>query len=200
MGGWVDLTRNIYIHINERFVNYYRKLLIMQDYLYFSYGSNMSSMRLKKRVESAEVISSGILENHKLVFHKKSTKDGSGKCDAFLTNSPNDKVYGVIYSIHKNDLKRLDSFEDLNGGYKKEDVDIAIANGEKVKAFTYIATNIEKSLLPFSWYKYHVLHGAVENNLPPDYISFIDSFNSVTDPDKENAADELSIYLKNFNN
>ena len=105
-------------------------------------------------------------------------------------------MYGVIYSIHKNDLKRLDSFEDLNGGYKKEDVDIAIANGEKVKAFTYIATNIEKSLLPFSWYKYHVLHGAVENNLPPDYISFIDSFNSVTDPDKENAADELSIYLK----
>ena len=150
VGGWVDLTRNIYIHINERFVNYYRKLLIMQDYLYFSYGSNMSSMRLKKRVESAEVISSGILENHKLVFHKKSTKDGSGKCDAFLTNSPNDKVYGVVYSIHKNDLKRLDSFEDLNGGYKKEDVDIAIVNGEKVKAFTYIATNIEKSLLPLA--------------------------------------------------
>jgi hypothetical protein len=59
---------------------------------------------------------------------------------------------------------------------------------------------IEKSLLPFSWYKYHVLHGAMENNLPPDYISFIDSFNSVTDPDKENAADELSIYLKNYNN
>jgi len=92
----------------------------MQDYLYFSYGSNMSSMRLKKRVESAEVISSGILENHKLVFHKNSTEDGSGKCDAFLTNSPNDKVYGVIYSIHKNDLNRLDSFEDPNGGYKKK--------------------------------------------------------------------------------
>ena len=80
----------------------------------------MSSMRLKKRVESAEVISSGILENHKLVFHKKSTKDGSGKCDAFLTNSPNDKVYGVIYPIHKNDLNRLDSFEDPNGGYRKK--------------------------------------------------------------------------------
>jgi hypothetical protein len=36
----------------------------------------------------------------------------------------------------------------------------------------------------------------VENNLPPDYMSFIDSFNSIADPDKENAADELSIYLK----
>ncbi len=168
----------------------------MQDYLYFSYGSNMSSMRLKNRVESAEVISSGILENHKLVFHKKSTKDGSGKCDAFLTNSPNDKVHGVIYSIHKDDLKRLDSFEGLNDGYKKENVDIIKANGEKVKAFTYLATRIDESLLPFRWYKYHVLHGAVENDLPPDYISFIDSFNSVADPDKENAADELSIYLK----
>ena len=171
----------------------------MQDCLYFSYGSNMSSMRLKKRVESAEVISSGILENHKLVFHKKS-KDGSGKCDAFFTDSVNDRVYGVIYSIHKKDIKKLDRCEGLNSGYKKEDVDIDIANDEKVKAFTYIATDIEKSLLPFSWYKYHVFHGAVENNLPSDYISFIDSFNSVDDPDEERAADELSIYLKNCNN
>ena len=167
----------------------------MQDYLYFSYGSNMSSMRLKKRVKSTEVISSGILENHKLMFHKISD-DGSGKCDAFFTDNPTDNIYGVIYSIHENDLKQLDSYEGLNDGYKKENVDIIIANGEKVKAFTYIATNIEKSLLPFSWYKYHVLHGAVENNLPPDYMSFIDSFNSIADPDKENAADELSIYLK----
>jgi hypothetical protein len=87
-------------------------------------------------------------------------------------------------------------FEGLDKGYKKENVDIIKANGEKVKAFTYLATRIDESLLPFRWYKYHVLHGAVENDLPPDYISFIDSFNSVADPDKENAADELSIYLK----
>ena len=168
---------------------------MIQDILYFAYGSNMSSRRLKNRVESANVISTGILEKYKLKFHKIS-EDGSGKCDAFFTDNPTDNIYGVIYSIHENDLKRLDSYEGLNDGYKKENVDIIIANGEKVKAFTYIATNIEKSLLPFSWYKYHVLHGAVENDLPHDYITFIDSFKSEDDEKMERVAIELSIYLK----
>ena len=168
---------------------------MIQDILYFAYGSNMSSRRLKNRVESANVISTGILEKYKLKFHKIS-EDGSGKCDAYFTNVLNDKINGVIYSIHEKDLDKLDDCEGLDKGYKKENVDIIKANGEKVKAFTYLSTRIDESLLPFRWYKYHVLHGAVENDLPPDYISFIDSFNSVADPDKENAADELSIYLK----
>ena len=100
-------------------------------------------------------------------------------------------------TLQKSDIKSFKkAIRHYTKGYKKENVDIIKANGEKVKAFTYLATRIDESLLPFRWYKYHVLHGAVENDLPPDYISFIDSFNSVADPDKENAADELSIYLK----
>ena len=171
----------------------------MQDYLYFSYGSNMSSKRIKNRINSANIISSGTLENHKLMFHKISD-DGSGKCDAFFTDNPTDNIYGVIYSINEKDLDKLDIFEARGHGYEKKPVVIKRFNGNEVKAFTYYATDIDEGLKPYTWYKYHVLHGAVENNLPPDYISFIDSFNSVTDPDKENAADELSIYLKNFNN
>ena len=94
----------------------------MQHFLYFSYGSNMSSRRLKNRVESARVISSGILEKHKLVFHKKS-KDGSGKCDAYYTNEPKDKIYGVIYSIHENEVDKLDRVEGCGRGhYEKKEV------------------------------------------------------------------------------
>ena len=59
---------------------------MIQDILYFAYGSNMSSRRLKNRVESANVISTGILEKYKLKFHKIS-EDGSGKCDAFFTDN-----------------------------------------------------------------------------------------------------------------
>ena len=167
----------------------------MQDYLYFSYGSNMSSKRIKNRINSANIISSGTLENHKLMFHKISD-DGSGKCDAFFTDNPTDNIYGVIYSINEKDLDKLDIFEARGHGYEKKPVVIKRFNGNEVKAFTYCATDIDEGLKPYTWYKYHVLHGAVENNLPPDYMSFIDSFNSIADPDKENAADELSIYLK----
>ncbi len=168
---------------------------MIQDILYFAYGSNMSSMRLKKRVESAEVISTGILEKYKLKFHKIS-EDGSGKCDAYFTNVLNDKINGVIYSIHEKDLDKLDIFEARGHGYEKKPVVIKRFNGNEVKAFTYCATDIDEGLKPYTWYKYHVLHGAVENDLPHDYITFIDSFKSEDDEKMERVAIELSIYLK----
>ena len=88
----------------------------------------MSSRRLKNRVESARVISSGILEKYKLMFHKVSD-DGSWKCDAFFTDEVNDKIFGVIYSIHKKDLNKLDSVEGCGYGYEKKDVFIEKLNG-----------------------------------------------------------------------
>ena len=168
---------------------------MIQDILYFAYGSNMSSRRLKKRVESANVISTGILEKYKLKFHKIS-EDGSGKCDAYFTNVLNDKINGVIYSIHEKDLDKLDIFEARGHGYEKKPVVIKRFNSNKVKAFTYCATDIDEGLKPYTWYKYHVLHGAVENDLPHDYITFIDSFKSEDDEKMERVALELSIYLK----
>ena len=165
----------------------------MQHILYFSYGSNMSSRRLKNRVESARVISSGILEKYKLMFHKISN-DGSGKCDALFTDDVNDKIFGVIYSIHKKDLNKLDSVEGCGYGYEKKNVFIEKLNGETIEAFTYCADNITEGLKPYLWYKYHILHGAVENDLPYEYISFIDSVNADVDPDVNRATVELSIY------
>ena len=55
--------------------------------LYFAYGSNMLTERLKARVSSATPIGKANLSDHGLRFHKKS-KDGSGKCD--IIKSPDD--------------------------------------------------------------------------------------------------------------
>jgi gamma-glutamylcyclotransferase len=48
--------------------------------LYFAYGSNMLTERLKARVPSTRPISPAILSDYDLRFHKRST-DKSGKCD-----------------------------------------------------------------------------------------------------------------------
>jgi len=63
-----------------------------------------------------------------------------------------------------------------------------------LKSFTYCATDIEKGLKPYTWYKYYVLHGAVENRLSPDYVLYIDSIHSRPDLNKERVVDELSTY------
>jgi hypothetical protein len=63
--------------------------------LYFSYGSNMSIKRFLKRIPSAKRIAVAKLSYHELKFHKKSTKDGSGKCDIAETHNPDKIFFGV---------------------------------------------------------------------------------------------------------
>jgi hypothetical protein len=50
--------------------------------VYFAYGSNMSTARLRQRMPSCKPLGTAVLSEHKLRFHKRST-DQSGKCNAF---------------------------------------------------------------------------------------------------------------------
>ncbi len=165
--------------------------------LYFAYGSNMSIKRLTERVPSAIAECTGILYGHKLAFHKKGRKDGSGKCDAYQTKDPADYVLGVIYRINSGHKDRLDEIEGLGNGYEIMDVRIKTYSNNYMSAFTYYATNIIPDLRPFEWYKHHVVCGARESNLPKEYIDLILSTESVEDPDTERSHDELSIYTRN---
>jgi len=88
----------------------------------------------------------------------------------------------------------LDKKEGLGFGYEQKEVDIITSNGDTVKAFTYYATNIDETLKPYSWYKEHVIRGAVENKLPKSYISNIEAIEAIEDPDRERHDMELKIY------
>ena len=79
----------------------------MNTFLYFAYGSNMSTTRLtdEGRAPSAKVIGTGILNNYCLTFHKRSD-NGSGKCTIEYLKSS--EVYGVLFKIKKSDECKLD--------------------------------------------------------------------------------------------
>ena len=178
----------------------------MGTFLYFAYGSNMSERRLRKRVPSAKVIGTGVLNNHCLTFHKGSD-DGSGKCT--IEPSESGKVYGVLFKINKDEKRKLDKAEgkvkdSCKKGYKKITVKIEIWNSKCSKdacgvpyfANTYQATpvSINRELKPYSWYKQHVLVGAIEQNLPPCYIDYLIRIDADRDYDKKREACQLSIY------
>lgn len=167
----------------------------MQTLLYFSYGSNMSTPRIKKRIESATVISTAHLIEHSLRFHKKSA-DGSAKCDIEHTKNPDDVVYGVMFEILAREKRILDEYEGLGNGYEEKQVSIIIPDGEALVATTYYATHIDASLMPYHWYKEHVLRGAREHALPPEHIAAINAVTSIADPIQENHMKELSIYSR----
>lgn len=162
---------------------------------YFAYGSNMSIARLRQRVPSA--VSRGIfmLRCHDLRWHKFG-RDGSAKCDAFFTAKDEDFIYGVVFEINPAEKPYLDMAEGLGNGYDQKDIQVIDASNNVIDTFTYVATNINASLRPFSWYVNHVLVGAYEASLPEHYLKQkLTSIDSIEDPDHQRDCKERSIHL-----
>ena len=159
--------------------------------LYFAYGSNMSVRRLKGRVASCQRIGLGTLFEHKLLFHKISSVDGSGKCAAQFTGASADKVIGVLYRVSAQDLATLDEIE--GAGYERVDTMCHHA-GKAVAVQAYLATHIDPALKPLHWYRQHVLYGARENRMPDNYIEYLESIPFVFDTDRSRTDRELSVY------
>ncbi len=162
--------------------------------LYFAYGSNMSSKRLRSRVSSAKMQCIATLTEHQLQFHKRSKKDGSGKCDAFYTGHSTDRVMGIVFEMEAKDKGPLDEAEGLGKGYEEKTVTVKDSSGGSIQAFTYYATDIDPFVKPYHWYKNHVLIGAREHQLPTDYIQLIESVESIDDPLPNRHERELQIY------
>jgi len=154
----------------------------------------MSIKRLRERIPSAKKVTVAELSNHELKFRKKSTEDGSAKCDIAETHNPDKIVFGVIFDIDDSEKFKLDQKEGLGKGYEEKIVEVISIEGNLLEATTYYATNIDPSLKPYSWYKEHVLRGAKENNFPDEYIQNIFSVKTIEDPKPERHADELAIY------
>lgn len=164
-------------------------------FLYFAYGSNMSTPRLRARTPSARPLATATLHGHVLRFHKRG-RDGSAKCDAFATGIDSDRVVGVLYAIDLAERHRLDEAEGLNRGYRDATVSVLDAQGGSNQALIYLATPdfIDDSLHPFTWYKAFVASGAKEHGLPPGYgAEHIDPVEAVPDPDESRAAREGAI-------
>ena len=139
---------------------------------YFAYGSNMSSIRLQERVPSADAIGPARLPGYELKWHKISKKDGSGKCDIVRSDRENTRVWGVLYEIDDEEKPCLDREEGLGYGYDEKLVEVDL-DGQAVSAWTYYATRIDETLLPYEWYKDFVVQGAMEHRLPEEYISLL---------------------------
>lgn len=169
--------------------------------LYFAYGSNMHPERMQSRAPLATRVAVARLPGHSLCFHKRSWKDGSGKCNAFFTDRQQDEVIGVVYRISMAEKEVLDKHEGAGNGYEINEVAV-FAKQEKYNVFTYMAseTHIDNSLMPFSWYRDYVEYGARYHKLPDSYIEVIRKAGTVEDPDQTRAAKERMVLKQSENN
>lgn len=159
--------------------------------VYFAYGSNMSTARLRERMPSCKSLGIATLPGHSLCFHKRSV-DKSGKCNAFASGN-DDRVIGVLFSFDPAERAELDKAEGVGSGYEHAMVTVINGKGRRRKVLTFLASSdyIDDSLKPYGWYKDFVLAGAREHGLPPEYVAeYIESVDAIEDPDKTRDKDQ----------
>ena len=161
--------------------------------LYFGYGSNMPKARIEERLGRCERLGAASLSGWRLAFHKRG-KDGSGKCDAFFTGNPRDRLWGSLDWLSADQMARLDRIE---LGYDRRAVEVTCEGGS-ASATLYVArdTRIDPRLRPWHWYKDFVLAGARELGLPRGYIESIEEVTSLPDPRPSRAERNRAILAR----
>ena len=153
--------------------------------LYFAYGSNLLLARIRERTPSATRLGQAALSAHRLCWHKRGFRDGSGKCDAFATSHDSDTVWGALFELDSAERATLDTAEGLGRGYRAIQIRVDTTHGA-LCAFAYVATPdaVDSTLAPFGWYRDLVVAGARESGLPARYVSELAAVSVVPDPDE----------------
>ncbi len=126
----------------------------------------MSSKRLKERIPTAELITTGMLKNYSFTCNKIG---GSNTCYANIEYNQGSQVYGVVYQLKPEDFNILDRYE---GNYQRVEVEIETGS-EKIRAQTYISDYTAENLQIEDWYQAHIINGAKEHQLPSEYIQIL---------------------------
>jgi gamma-glutamylcyclotransferase len=155
---------------------------------YAAYGSNLHPLRLAERVPSARLVATAPFDGWRLVFHKRSNLDGSGKCNIVPAD---DRVWFTIYEIAADEKPLLDRIEGLHNGYVDTQFDVP-GHGT---CFAYVATesHIDDRLSPYAWYKALVIAGIEYHGFPRDYLRRVHAVSHRDDPDAERHALNMSL-------
>lgn len=147
--------------------------------------------RIELRLGRCEIVGTASLRGYALRFHKRG-RDGSGKCDAFLTEDPADTLFGVVYALSERQRSMLDEFE--GPGYESRDVRVQ-TGARMLSVYAYVARrgHVDEHLRPFHWYKSIVEAGARAHGLPGHYVENISAVSAQTDPDADRSSLHLAI-------
>lgn len=166
----------------------------MSAIVYFAYGSNMMTARLKARCPSALPVGVAFADNHRLTFWKRG-RDGSGK--GHLAHCPGMTQPGVLFTLAAEDLGLLDEIEGVGRGYRRaDDFTVRLKDGGRiVQAATYLATALDATLIPFDWYLGLVLAGAREHEFDEAILRQLCETPWCQDPEPQRASRQEAIGL-----
>ena len=130
--------------------------------LYFAYGSNMNVEQMNVRCTGHELVGLGRLDGHRFRINSRSV--------ATVVPEEGAVVHGLVWSISDKDEESLDVYEGVASGfYRKEQLHILLADGDKAEALVYVAADSSEGKF---WGEYlnKIIKAAKLNKLPPKYI------------------------------
>ena len=137
-------------------------------FLYFAYGSNLHSGRLRSRAPGARGLGAARLAGERLVCNKLG-RDGTAKAN--LEPAPASRVWGALFSVPERDWGALDRAE---AGYERVEVRVE-HDGRLRTAATYRSQRLTVQPGLRADYKRFILDGAREHGLPPEWISLLEA-------------------------
>ena len=139
----------------------------MATIYYFAYGSNMNHKQMKERCKSAKFLCRAYLENYDFVYDGYS----SLRKGAVANIVPKEKsvVWGGLWEIDEEDMKKLDCYEGHPNVYTREKVIVKDDNNKEYCAIVYLRDPRELNN-PSDEYRKTVIEGAITCGLPNEYI------------------------------
>jgi gamma-glutamylcyclotransferase (GGCT)/AIG2-like uncharacterized protein YtfP len=136
--------------------------------LYFAYGSNLSSPRMRERVPSARSRGVARLDGLRLALDKPG-RDGTAKAN--LRPEPGGSVWGVVWALDPGHWPALDACE---RGYRRVEVAVSLA-GASTAVATYVSELRTDVPVPSRAYKRFLVDGAREHGLPAHWVALLEA-------------------------
>ncbi len=142
--------------------------------LVFAYGSNMDPAQMRERCPESDLAwFVAEARGWQLCFPRFAEKR---RCAVgSIVKKQNASVWGVVFTVTRRDLERLDRFE--GKGYTRGPVDLVDEQGHQVTAWTYFAEPDEPptKARPSRAYIDLYVRGAEYFGLPEKYLEFLRS-------------------------
>jgi gamma-glutamylcyclotransferase len=148
---------------------------------YFAYASNLCRAIFGERRGMRALASSAArLDDYRLCFDLPVGPGERGV--ATVEPAAGACVWGAAYLLGRDDSERLDRSEGVHVGlYRRVAVDVTLADGAVVTAFTYRSFWRTEGRKPSARYLGLILDGAREHGLPAEYVRVLESLERARD-------------------
>jgi gamma-glutamylcyclotransferase len=175
--------------------------------LYFAYGSNLWRHQMQHRCPGAQYIGVARLRHFKWQTNSRgyanvieappapyspSTAKWLGPLmGGEQPREDNDRVYGLVYRLEKEDERKLDGYEDVPESYEKEQmwvefwgkregadgvgqpIDVKAMKSQRIKVLVYVDKKCTENATPGGTYRYKInvgIRDALAEGIPQSYV------------------------------